>query len=68
MQAAYWKNGTLTHLNGVSAVMVALNGGDVYVLGQDNNNNIVVWRNGAVFKTLNGIIKGSVGCMAIANL
>jgi len=65
MQAAYWQNGTLTHLNGVSAVMVALNGSDVYVLGQDNSNNIVVWKNGTLFKTLNGSINGSVGCMAI---
>ena len=66
MQGAYWKNGTLTSLNGVSAVMVALNGSDVYVLGQDNNNNIVVWKNGTLFKTLNGVIKGSVGCIAIS--
>ena len=64
MQAAYWQNGTLTPLNGTSAVMVALYGSDVYVLGNDNNGNVVVWKNGTLFKTLNGLIKGSVGCMA----
>jgi hypothetical protein len=67
MQAAYWQNGTLTHLNGTTAVMVALNGSDVYVLGQANNGNIVVWKNGNLFKTLNGVINGSIGCIAIGN-
>lgn len=63
IQAAYWQNGTLTPLNGTSAVRVALYGSDVYVLGQDNNGNIVVWKNGTLFKTLNGVIKGNVVCM-----
>ena len=68
MQAAYWQNGTLTPLNGTNAAMVALNGSDVYVLGQDNNNEFVVWKNGTLFKTLNGTIKGSVGCMTVGSL
>jgi hypothetical protein len=68
MQGAYWHNGTLTHLNGTSAVMVALYGNDVYVLGQDNNNNIVVWKNGALFKTLSGVITGNISCMTVGDL
>jgi hypothetical protein len=65
VQAAYWQNGHLTNLNGASAVMVTIYGSDVYVLGQDNSGNIVVWKNGNLFKTLNGAIIGNVTCMAI---
>ena len=68
IQGAYWQNGHLTHLNGSSAVMVALYKSDVYVLGQDNNNNIVVWKNGALFKTLTGVITGNISCMTVGDL
>jgi hypothetical protein len=67
IQAAYWHNGKLTTLNGTTAVMVALYDRDIYVLGQDNSNNIVVWKNGTLFKTLNGAIAGNVSCMTIGN-
>jgi hypothetical protein len=65
IQAAYWQNGNLTMLNGSQGNMVAVYGNDVYVLGSDNNGNIVVWKNGSLFKTLNGIISGSVSCIAV---
>jgi len=51
-QAAYWENGTLTNLGGISATSVAVYGSDVYILGIDNNGNNVIWKNGAVFDTL----------------
>jgi hypothetical protein len=68
MHAAYWQNGNLTDCNGTNGIMVAVYGGDVYVLGQDNSGNIVVWKNGSLFKTLNGTIIGSVSCMAVGDL
>ena len=65
IRAAYWQNGNLTMLNGSQGNMVAVYGNDVYILGSDFNGNIVVWKNGALFKTLNGTIAGSVSCIAV---
>ena len=65
IQAAYWQNGNLTTFNGTQGEMVAVYGSDVYVLGSDNNGKIVVWKNGSLFKTLDGIISGSVSCIAV---
>jgi hypothetical protein len=65
IQAAYWQNGNLTNLNGANTYMVAAYGNDAYVLGSDDNGNIVVWKNGSLFKTLNGTIMGSVSCITV---
>ena len=67
IRAAYWQNGNLTNLNGSNTYMAAAYGDDAYVLGSDNNGNIVVWKNGSLFKSLNGTITGSVSCIAVGN-
>jgi hypothetical protein len=64
-QAAYWKNGTLVQLNGAAATAITVYGSDIYVLGVDQNNNIVVWKNGAVFETLGSASTSRATCIAI---
>lgn len=67
-QAAYWKNGTFVSIPGGStATAIAVSGSDVYVLGIDNNNNNVVWKNGAVFETLGSALTQLATCIAIGN-
>ena len=50
--AACWVNGKLVPLNGAYALAVAFFRSDVYILGVDNNGNVVVWKNGSVFETI----------------
>jgi hypothetical protein len=64
-QAAYWKNGTLVQLNGEAATAITVYGSDIYVLGVDQNNNIVVWKNGALFETLGSASTLRATCLAI---
>ena len=46
---------------------MTVSGSDTYVVGIDNNNNAVVWKNGAVFATLGAASNLYITCMAIAN-
>jgi len=65
-QAAYWVNGNLIQLTGSVAIGIAVDGKDIYILGVDNNNNVVVWKNGNnVFTTLGSDVGPS--CFAIGN-
>jgi hypothetical protein len=66
-QAVYWKNGSLVTLSGVLTSAVVVNGSDLYVLGVNNIGDIMVWKNGALFKTLGSASKMTATCMAIGN-
>jgi hypothetical protein len=66
-KAAYWKNGNLIPLDGVATRATTTYGGDLYVLGIDNNGNFVVWKNDAVIETLGSASTLNLGCIAIAN-
>ncbi|WP_259067786.1 hypothetical protein HDF24_18985 [Mucilaginibacter sp. X4EP1] len=67
-QGAYWKNGALISFPGASSTTaIAVNGTDVYILGIDNNNNNVVWKNGAVFETLGSAVVQTASSIAIGN-
>jgi hypothetical protein len=50
--AAYWLDGKLVPLGGAYAIAATFFGHDVYIAGIDNNSNIVVWKNGAIFETI----------------
>jgi hypothetical protein len=66
-QAVWWENGTLNTLEGALATAMVSDGTDLYILGIDNNSNLVVWKNGNLFATLGaaGFLGGT--CMAMAN-
>jgi hypothetical protein len=66
-QAAYWYNGNLIPLDGSEADAVAVSGSDAYILGVDNNNNIVVWKNSSLFGTLGTRAAYGAITMAIGN-
>jgi hypothetical protein len=66
-QAAWWENGTLNTLEGVAAAAMVSDGTDLYILGTDNNSNLVVWKNGHLFATLGSTDNLEATCMAIAN-
>jgi hypothetical protein len=66
-QAAYWKNGTLVQLNGATATAITVYNSDVYVLGIDQNNNLVVWKNGSLFETLGSANTAMATCLAIGD-
>jgi hypothetical protein len=50
--AAYWVDGKLVPLNGAYALAITFFQSDIYILGVDNNSNVVVWKNGEVFETI----------------
>lgn len=50
--AAYWLDGKLIPLGGTYALAATFFGSDLYIVGTDNNNNIVVWKNGTLFETI----------------
>lgn len=54
--AAYWLDGNLARLNGEYAQAATFFGSDLYIVGTDNDNNIVVWKNGALFETIGSAI------------
>lgn len=67
-QAAYWVNGNLIQLTGSVATAIAVDGQDVYILGIDNNNKVVVWKNGNnVFTTIGSDPDVGADCIAIGN-
>jgi len=67
-QAAYWVNGNLIQLTGSVATAIAVDGQDVYISGIDNNNNVVVWKNGnTIFTTIGPGTDVGADCVAIGN-
>lgn len=50
--AAYWVDGKLVPIDGAYALAITFFQSDVYILGVDNNSNVVVWKNGEVFETI----------------
>lgn len=66
-QAAYWANGSITHLNGRVAFAIAVDGSDIYALGIDDNNKVVVWKNGNVFVTIGPASEVGAACMSIGD-
>jgi len=66
-QAAWWENGTLNTLEGAAAAAMVSDGTNLYILGTDNNSNLVVWKNGNLFATLGSAGNLEATCMAIAN-
>jgi len=67
-QAAYWVNGNLIQLTGNLAAAIAVDGKDVYILGIDNNDKVVVWKNGDnVFTTIGSNSEVGGECIAIGN-
>jgi hypothetical protein len=65
-QAAYWKNGTLNKLYGNQATAVAVYGPDLYIVGVDQQNNLVVWKNGTSFRTLGSASQYTAVTMAVS--
>jgi hypothetical protein len=68
-QGVYWKNGTLNTINNsLSATTFVANGSDLYIVGIDSNDYEVVWKNGALLKTI-GPAATSITpfCMAVGN-
>jgi hypothetical protein len=66
-QAAWWENGTLNTLGGSVAAAMVSDSTNLYILGIDNNSNLVVWKNGNLFATLGSADYLRATCMAIAN-
>lgn len=63
--AAYWLDGKLIPLPGYYAVAATFFNSDIYVLGIDNDNNYVVWKNGALFETIGSAVNLTATCLAI---
>jgi hypothetical protein len=64
--AAYWKNGDLVPLDGAATLATTAYGSDLYILGVDNNNNYVGWKDGTVIETLGTGSAMSLTSIAIA--
>lgn len=64
--AVYWKNYEMDVLpGGLAATAIAVNGSDLYILGNNSAGNSVLWKNGAVVATLPS---GAIAtCMAVGN-
>jgi hypothetical protein len=64
-RAVYWKNGILQPLSGGSAASaIVIYGSDVYILGNDSEGNMILWKNGAQLLSFGPI---TATCMAIGN-
>jgi hypothetical protein len=65
-QAGYWENGNLISLpGGTNVIAIAFNGSDMYVLGTNSNDVNVVWKNGALFTTLDPNVAFGADCLAV---
>jgi len=68
VQGVYWKSGTFVSIaNAARLISMVIDNNDVYALGIDNNNNNVVWKNGAVFVTMGPASLQLTTSMAIGN-
>lgn len=66
-QAAYWVNGNIVTLDGNQAIAIAINGPDKYVLGIDNANQYVVWKNGTRYLDIGNTLNNFAYALAIGN-